>query len=340
MAYVLLAIVLMVQFSGVCGTALSIGDWQPAVSESGQAATLNTHNGPYDLERVNTCFHDKYSDIVARDAENWVSIEEWKEFGLGLSKVPNIPVDMNNADIKRWESPVADLTINEGGVEKRITATIGFGHGVASLKCGDCFLLETSGTNIPADSWIHNNAAYTDLLAHDKQTRYAVIRTVDIATWSLEISDPSLYYLLPLDGRIDHSTQPKYQPVDCKVVMSAAVTDTPTATTSTTTTMEHTATTTVETATTTTTSSSVAISTTSLATTTASTTNGGGSCTGQPCDSAWHTSSHCRSKWGHCGTTAGHCNAESLWCGSDAAGCSCGGKSGRRLRGAEARSEP
>merc|ERR1712054_426410 len=109
-------------------------------------------------------------------------------------------------------------------------------------------------------SWIHNNADYTDLLAHDKQTRYAVIRTVDIATWSLEISDPSLYYLLPLDGRIDHSTQPKYQSVDCKAVMSAVVVDTPTATTSTTT-------------------STVAISTTLPATTTASSTNGGGSCT-------------------------------------------------------------
>jgi len=53
---------------------------------------------------------------------------------------------------------------------------------------------------------------------------------VDIATWSLEISDPSLYYLLPLDGRIDHSTQPKYQSVDCKAVMSAVVTGTATAT--------------------------------------------------------------------------------------------------------------
>merc|ERR1711879_305262 len=180
------------------------------------------------------------------------------------SKVPNIPVDMNNADIQRWESPVTDLTINEGGVEKQIKATVGIGHGVASLKCGDCFLLETTGTNIPADSWIHNNAAYTDLLEHDKQTRYAVIRTVDIATWSLEISDPSLYYLLPLDGRIDHSMQPKYQSVDCKAVMSAAdidTTTTMTTTTTTTTTMEQTATTTVAATTTSTTSSTVAIAT-------------------------------------------------------------------------------
>jgi len=333
MSCLLLASVLMAQFSFAGSTALPIGGWQPAVSESGQVATLNTHNGGYDLEHVNTCFHDKYSDIVAQDADNWVSIEEWKEFGLSLSKVPNIPVDMNNADIKRWESPVADLTINEDGVEKQITATIGFGHGVASLKCGDCFLLETTGTNIPADSWIHNNAAYTDLLAHDNQTRYAVIRTVDIATWSLEISDPSLYYLLPLDGRIDHSTQPKYQSVDCKAVMSAADFETPTATTSSTTVVEQTVTTTVTAATTSTTSATVAIATTLPSTTTTSTTNGGGSCTGQPCDSAWHTSSHCRSKWGHCGTTTGHCNAESLWCGSDAAGCSCGGR--RRLRGAQ-----
>merc|ERR1712217_739944 len=257
------------------------------------------------------------------DSDNWVSVDEWKDFGLSLSKVPNIPVDMNNADIQRWESPVTDLTINEGGVEKKITATVGFGHGVASLKCGDCFLLETTGTNIPADSWIHNNAAYTDLLAHDKQTRYAVIRTVDIATWSLEISDPSLYYLLPLDGRIDHSTQPKYQSVDCKAVMSAADIETTTVTT------------TIDDMTTSTTITTVAIASTSPLTTTTSITSGGGSCTGQPCDRAWHTSSHCRSKWGHCGTTTAHCNAESLWCGSDAASCSCGGKSRRRLRGAE-----
>merc|ERR1712194_974384 len=101
---------------------------------------------------------------------------------------------------------------------------------------------------------------FDELIAYDKQTRYSVIRTVDLATWSLEISDPSLYYLLPLDGRIDHSTQPKYQPVDCKAVMSAAVTDTPTATTSTATTVEATTTTTA--------SSSVAIATTLLATTT------------------------------------------------------------------------
>jgi hypothetical protein len=67
-----------------------------------------------------------------------------------------------------------------------------------------------------------------------------------------------------------------------------------------------------------------------------STTLGGGSCTGQPCDSAWHSPAHCRSKWGHCGTTQDHCNAESSWCGSHAAGCSCGGKS-RRLRGGEAK---
>merc|ERR1712039_333960 len=86
--------------------------------------------------------------------------------------------------------------------------------------------LETSGTDIPADSWIHNDATYTDLLAHDKQTRYAVIRTVDRATWSLEVSDPSLYYLLPLTGRVDHRTQPMYQSVDCKAVMSAAGTPT------------------------------------------------------------------------------------------------------------------
>merc|ERR1711879_263763 len=251
------------------------------------------------------------------------------------SKVPNIPVDMNNADIQRWESPVTDLTINEGGVEKKITATVGIGHGVASLKCGDCFLLDTKGTNIAADSWIHNNAAYTDLLAHDNQTRHAVIRTVDIATWSLEISDPSLDYLLPVDGRIDHSTQPKYQSVDCKAVMSAADIVTPTATTSSTTTVEQPVTTTFADTTTSTTSTTVAIASTSPLTTITSTTIGGGSCTGQPCDDAWHTSSHCRSKWGHCGTSTAHCTAESLWCGSDVASCSCGGKSRRRLRGAE-----
>jgi len=278
---------LLAQMRCVYCSALPIGDWQLAVSESGQAATLNTHKGPYDLEKVNTCFHDKYSDIVARDADNWVSIEEWKEFGFGLEKVPNIPNDMDRADIKRWDAPVADLTINEGGVEKQIKATVGFGHGVASLKCGDCFLLETSGTNIPSDSWIHNNADYTDLLAHDKQTRYAVIRTVDVATWSLEISDPSLYYLLPLDGRIDHSTRPKYQPVDCKAVLSAASGTAP-------------ATTIRSVAPTSTTSPlSTLASTTGLPVTSVmSTTLGGGSCTGQPCDSAWHSPAHCRSKSG------------------------------------------
>merc|ERR1712217_267241 len=270
------------------------------------------------------------------DSDNWVSVDEWKDYGLSLSKVPNIPVDMNNADIQRWDSLVTDLTINEGGVEKKITATVGFGHGVASLKCGDCFLLETKGTNIPADSWIHNNAAYTDLLAHDNQTRYAVIRTVDIATWSLEISDPSLYYLLPLDGRIDHSTQPKYQSVDCKAVMSSVASGTATATTTALTAVGQSVTTTSADMTTSTTSTTVAIASTSPLTTTSSITIGGGSCTGQPCDRAWHTSSHCRSKWGHCGITTAHCNAESLWCGADAASCSCGGKSRRRLRGAEA----
>jgi len=224
MSSLLPVIVLLPQVSFVCGTALPLGDWQQAVSESGQAATLNTHNGGYDLEIVDHCMHDKYSDIVAKDSDDWVSIDEWKEFGLGLDRVPSIPVDMDNVDRKRWDSPVVDLTVNEGGVEKQIKATVGFGHGVASLKCGDCFLLETSGTNIPEDSWIHNIPEYNDLLAYDKLTRYAVIRTVDIATSSLEISDPSLYYLLPMDGRIDHSTQPKYQSVDCKAVMSAVVT--------------------------------------------------------------------------------------------------------------------
>merc|ERR1712217_794195 len=106
------------------------------------------------------------------------------------------------------------------------------------------------------------NAAYTDLLAHDKQTRYAVIRTVDIATWSLEISDPSLYYLLPLDGRIDHSTQPKYQSVDCKAVMSATDIETTTATASSTTAVEQTVTTTIDAMTMSTTMTTVAIAST------------------------------------------------------------------------------
>merc|ERR1712232_108343 len=157
----------------------------------------------------------------------------------------------------------------------------------------------------------------------------------DIATWSLEISDPSLYYLLPLDGRIDHSTQPKYQSVDCKAVMSAVTTGTRTATTSATaspTTITATMSPTMAVTTT-----AAAATTATAASTTAMSTTRGGSCTGTPCDSAWHTSAHCRSRWGFCGTSASHCNAESSWCGADSEGCSCGGNHGRRLRGGEQR---
>merc|ERR1712008_50889 len=129
---------------------------------------------------------------------------------------------MGGTSVASREVNVATLNITEGGEEKTIKAAIGFGHGVASLKCGDCFILKTSGTNLPAWSWIFNDPNFKDLIAYDKEVRYAVIRTVDIATWSLEISDPALYYCIPLDGRIDHSTTPEYQPVDCAAVMGAA----------------------------------------------------------------------------------------------------------------------
>jgi hypothetical protein len=86
----------------------------------------------------------------------------------------------------------------------------------------------------------------------------------------------------------------------------------------------------------TTTSSTIATTSALPFTTPVTTTQGSSSCTGQPCNSAWHTAGHCRSKWGSCGITGAHCNAESLWCGSGAAGCSCGGNSGRRLRGGQA----
>jgi hypothetical protein len=81
--------------------------------------------------------------------------------------------------------------------------------------------------------------------------------------------------------------------------------------------------------------STITTTITFLASTSMSTTQGGGRCTGQPCDRAWHTKGHCRSKWGSCGITEGHCNSDSVWCGSDAIGCSCGGNSARRLRGGE-----
>lgn len=206
------------------GGALSLGTWSPAISAEGAAATLNTHNGPYDLPSVAVCFHDKYSDIVSRDAANWISIDEWKAFGLSRSVTATIPAGVSTigTSVSARDVNVAQLTVTEGGVEKTIDAAIGFGHGVGNLKCGDCYIVKTSGTNLPDGSWIHNDANFDELIAYDEQTRYSVIRTVDLATWSLEISDPALYYLLPLDGRIDHSTQPVYQHVDCKAVVSSA----------------------------------------------------------------------------------------------------------------------
>jgi len=203
---------------------LSLAPWSPAVSAKGAAATLNTHNGPYDLPNVEKCFHDKYSDLVSKSAANWISIDEWKAFGLSRSVVATIPADIptTGTSVSSRDVNVAQLSVTEDGVEKVISAAVGFGHGVAGLKCGDCYIVKTSGTNLPETSWIHNDANFDELIAYDKQTRYAVIRTVDIATWSLEISDPALYYLLPLDGRVDHTTQPVYQHVDCKAVMSAA----------------------------------------------------------------------------------------------------------------------
>lgn len=206
------------------GDALSLAAWSPAISAEGAAATLNTHNGGYDLPSVDVCFHDKYSDIVSRDAANWISIDEWRAFGLSRGVATTIPagVSTTGTSVFARDVNVAQLTVTEGGVARTIDAAIGFGHGVGNLKCGDCYIVRTSGTNLPEGSWIHNDANFDDLIAYDKQTRYSVIRTVDIATWSLEISDPALYYLLPLDGRIDHSTQPVYQHVDCKAVVDSA----------------------------------------------------------------------------------------------------------------------
>lgn len=204
--------------------ALELGAWTAPTSESGAAATLNTHNGPYDLPNVEVCFHDKYSDIVSKDADNWVSIDTWQEFGLSAQVTTTIPADVPTAgtSVSARDVNVATLQVSEGGVEKTIEAAVGFGHGVANLKCGDCYLLKTSGTNLPAGSWIFNDANFDELIAYDAETRYSVIRTVDIATWSLEVSDPALYYMIPLDGRIDHTTAPDYQPVDCAAVMAAA----------------------------------------------------------------------------------------------------------------------
>lgn len=193
-------------------------------SESGQIATLNTHNGGYDLPNVNTCFHDKYSDTVSKDAPNWVSIESWKTFGMSQPVMGTVPetVPLDGTSITSRDVNVATLNVSEGGVETTIKAAVGFGHGVANLKCGDCYIVKTTGTNLPGGSWIFNDANFNDLIVYDRETRYAVIRTVDIATWSLEISDPALYYCIPLDGRIDHTTTPDYQPVDCAAVMGAA----------------------------------------------------------------------------------------------------------------------
>merc|ERR1712110_1369157 len=80
---------------------------------------------------------------------------------------------------------------------------------------------------------------------------------------------------------------------------------------------------------TTVTATATVATTTSIAATTVAppttTEHAGDTCTGKPCDKPWHTSSMCRSKWGHCGATADHCNDDSLWCGSDASGCKCAG---------------
>jgi len=206
------------------GDALSLGAWQVPTSATGQTATLNTHNGGYDLPNVDHCMHDKFSDIVKPGDSNWVSIDSWRTYGLAQPVMQTIPSDVHLAgtDVTSRDVNVATLKVTMDGVEEKIKAAVGFGHGVANLKCGDCYIVKTSGTNLPSGSWIFNNANFDELIEYDKESRYAVIRTVDIATWSLEVSDPALYYMIPLDGRIDHSTTPGYQPVDCAAVMSAS----------------------------------------------------------------------------------------------------------------------
>lgn len=179
------------------------------------------------MQNVDHCFHDKYSDVVREGDANWVSIESWKAFGLRQPMERSIPeeVPLAGTDVKSWDVNVATLDVVESGVHKSIRAAVGFGHGVAKLKCGDCFILRTNGTNLPDEtSWIFRDRNFEELIRFDKQIRYVVIRTVDIATWSLEISDPALYYSIPLTGRIDYSTAPGYQPVDCLNVQGAAQT--------------------------------------------------------------------------------------------------------------------
>lgn len=179
------------------------------------------------MEIVDHCMHDKYSEIVHPDDANWVSIESWKAFGLRQPVMQTIPdgVPLAGTSISPRPVNVATLRISESGAEKTIQAAVGFGHGVASLKCGDCYIVRTRGANLPDGSWIFRDPNFEELIEYDKETRYAVIRTVDIATWSLEISDPALYYMIPLDGRIDHSTTPDYQHVDCAAVMGATQED-------------------------------------------------------------------------------------------------------------------
>jgi len=180
------------------------------------------------LEIVDHCFHDKHSEIVLPEDANWVSIESWKAFGLRQPVMQTIPdgVPLAGTSISSRPVNVATLRISESGSERTIQAAIGFGHGVANLKCGDCYIVRTGGTNLPdGSSWIFRDANFEEIIEYDKETRYAVIRTVDIATWSLEISDPALYYMIPLDGRIDHSTTPDYQHVDCAAVMGATQED-------------------------------------------------------------------------------------------------------------------
>merc|ERR1711862_537846 len=87
------------------------------------------------------------------DAPNWVSIESWKTFGMSQPVMGTVPetVPLDGTSITSRDVNVATLDVSEGGVEKTIKAAVGFGHGVANLKCGDCYIVKTTGTNLPRD---------------------------------------------------------------------------------------------------------------------------------------------------------------------------------------------
>merc|ERR1711994_641077 len=109
---------------------------------------------------------------------NWVSIESWKAFGMGQPVMGTVPehVPLDGTSITSRDVNVATLNVSEGGVETTIKAAVGFGHGVANLKCGDCYIVKTTGANLPAGSWIFRDPNFKHLIAYDKEKRYAVIR--------------------------------------------------------------------------------------------------------------------------------------------------------------------